>query len=113
MATQTRTLTGAGAAARRSEGVWRDAFGRLRKNKLAIAGAFGVLFLLFCGLFGPILAPWPYQAQDLQAIAANGNEPLAPFQNMSHPLGTDQLGRDIMSRLLDGAQVGMTVAFVV
>src|SRR6185295_6778714 len=37
----------------------------------------------------------------------------APFQNPSHILGTDSLGRDILSRLLDGAQVSMTVAFVV
>ena len=45
MATQTRTLPGVAATARRSEGVWRDAFGRLRKNKLALLGAFGVFLL--------------------------------------------------------------------
>jgi len=113
MATQTRALPGTVVATRRSEGVWRDAFGRLRKNKLAIVGAFGVGLLLFAGIFGPLLAPWHYSAQDLQAIALNHNEPLAPFQSMAHPLGTDQLGRDQLSRLLDGAQVSMTVAFVV
>ena len=113
MATQTRSLPGVATTARRSEGVWRDAFGRLRKNKLALLGAFGVFLLLFAGIFGPLLAPWPYQVQDLEAITANNNLPIPPFQTISHPLGTDQLGRDILSRLLDGAQVSMTVAFVV
>ena len=113
MATQTRALPGAGTIARRSEGVWRDAWKRLRRNRLAVVGLGGVILLAFGGVFGPILAPWNYRVQDLAAVAANGNEPLAPFFSMSHPLGTDQLGRDLMSRLLDGAQVSLTVALVV
>ena len=113
MATQTKALPDTGVAVRRSEGVWRDAWKRLRRNKLAIVGMVGVLLLAFAGIFGPLLAPWPYQVQDIDAVVANGNEPLAPFENMSHPLGTDQLGRDLMSRLLDGAQVSLTVALVV
>ncbi len=113
MATQTKALPNAGVAVRRSEGVWRDAWKRLRRNRLAIVGMFGVLLLAFGGIFGPMLAPWPYQVQDIAAVVANGNEPLPPFQDMSHPLGTDQLGRDLMSRLLDGAQVSLTVALVV
>jgi len=113
MATQTKVRPGAGVAVRRSEGVWRDAWKRLRKNRLAIVGMFGVFLLAFAGIFGPLLAPWPYQVQDITAVVANGNEPIPPFQDMSHPLGTDQLGRDLMSRLLDGAQVSLTVALVV
>jgi oligopeptide transport system permease protein len=113
MATQTRALPGTATTARRSEGVWRDAWKRLRKNRLAIVGGIGVLLLIFAGVFGPLLAPWPYRVQDLAAVIANGNQPLAPFQDMAHPLGTDQLGRDLLSRLLDGAQVSLTVALVV
>lgn len=112
MATQTKAIPGV-VAVRRSEGVWRDAWKRLRKNRLAVVGGFGILLLAFGGIFGPILAPWDYQVQDIPVVVANGNEPLAPFQDMSHPLGTDQLGRDLMSRLLDGAQVSLTVALVV
>lgn len=113
MATQTRALPGTATTARRSEGVWRDAWKRLRRNRLAIVGGIGVLLLIFAGVFGPLLAPWPYRVQDLAAVIANGSQPLAPFQDMSHPLGTDQLGRDLLSRLLDGAQVSLTVALVV
>jgi oligopeptide transport system permease protein len=113
MATQTRAIPGTQVASRRSEGVWRDAWKRLRRNKLAVLGMIGVGLLAFAGLFGPMLAPWDYQQQDINAVVLNGNEPLAPFENMAHPLGTDQLGRDLLSRLLDGAQVSLTVALVV
>jgi oligopeptide transport system permease protein len=113
MATQTRTLPGTSVVARRSEGVWKDAFKRLRRNRLALLGAFGVFTLAFAGILGPTLAPWGYQEQDLPAIAENLNEPIPPFQHPDHILGTDQLGRDQLSRLLDGAQVSLTVALVV
>ena len=113
MATQTRALPGTATVGRRSEGVWRDAWKRLRKNRLAVLGGFGVLLLAFAGIAGPFLAPVPYQVQDIKAVVANGNQPIPPFVSMAHPLGTDQLGRDLMSRLLDGAQVSLTVALVV
>ena len=41
---------------------------------------------LFCGIFGPFIAPWPYQVQDLQAVFANGNRPLPPL-SPNHILG--------------------------
>lgn len=97
---------------RQSAGLWGDAFGRLVKNRLAILGLFLVILLLFAGIFGPIIAPWPYQVQDLQAVFANGNRPLPPL-SPNHILGTDQLGRDLLSRLLDGARISVSVAFVV
>ena len=93
-------------------GPWREAAGRLFKNKLAVVGLVLVLLLLFCGIFGPMLAPWPYQVQDLPAVFANGGRPLPPL-SPNHFLGTDQLGRDLFSRLLDGARISVTVAFVV
>jgi oligopeptide transport system permease protein len=93
-------------------GLWGDAFGRLLKNRLAVVGLVLVLLLLFVGIFGPLLAPWPYQVQDLQAVFANGNRPLPPF-SPNHILGTDNLGRDLLSRLLDGARISVSVAFVV
>lgn len=100
------------AKPRQSAGLWSDAFGRLRKNRLAIFGLVLVILFLFAGAFGPILAPWDYKVQDLQAIFANGNRPITPL-SPGHPLGTDSLGRDLLSRLLDGARISVTVAFVV
>ncbi|HEX7346417.1 MAG TPA: ABC transporter permease [Candidatus Limnocylindrales bacterium] len=102
------------AAQRRpaSASLWRDAWGRLRKNRLAILGLVLVFLLLFAGIFGPLIAPWPYQVQDLQAVFAGGGGPLPPG-SPNHVLGTDQLGRDLLSRLLDGARISVSVAFVV
>lgn len=100
------------AQPRASAGLWSDAFGRLRKNRLAILGLVLVILLLFAGVFGPIIAPWPYQVQDLEAIFANNNRPLPPG-SPNHLLGTDSLGRDLLSRLLDGARISVSVAFVV
>ena len=112
MATVTRPLPGQLVVERRSAGLWRDAFGRLRKNRLAVVGLIMVILLLFVGIFGPFLAPWPYAYQDLDAIVAGGGGPLPPG-SPGHLLGTDQLGRDLLSRLLDGARISVSVAIVV
>ena len=100
------------ARPRTSPGLWGDAWGRLRKNRLAILGLALVVGMLFLGVFGPMLAPWPYQHQDLKAVAAAGGGPLPPG-SPGHILGTDQLGRDLFSRLLDGARISVSVALVV
>jgi oligopeptide transport system permease protein len=112
MATNATVLEGRLAKPKQSAGLWSDAFGRLRKNRLAILGLVLVILLLSAGLFGPIVAPWDYKVQDLQAIFANGNRPLPPF-SPGHLFGTDSLGRDLLSRMLDGARISVTVAFVV
>lgn len=112
MATNTAVQGRIAVRPRRSAGLWSDAFGRLRKNRLAILGLILVLLLLFVGIFGPLIAPWPYQVQDLAPVFANGNRPLPPL-SPNHILGTDTLGRDLLSRLLDGARISVSVAFVV
>jgi len=113
MATNTTAVQGRVATKpKASVGPWREAFGRLIRNKLAVLGLILVSLLLFFGIFGPFIAPWPYQVQDLQAVFANGGRPLPPL-SPGHLLGTDQLGRDLLSRLLDGARISVTVAFVV
>src|SRR3954453_7620671 len=112
MATNTTAVQAKAATPVAAAGPWREAFGLLHGNTLAIVGLILVSLLLFCGIFGPLIAPWPYQVQDLAAVQANGNRPLPPL-SPGHLLGTDQLGRDLLSRLLDGARIRITVAFVV
>jgi ABC-type dipeptide/oligopeptide/nickel transport system permease subunit len=92
MATNTAVQGRLAVRPRRSAGLWSDAFGRLRKNRLAILGLVIVSLFLFVGVFGPFIAPWPYQVQDLQPVFANGNRPLPPG-SPNHLLGTDSLGR--------------------
>ena len=112
MTTQAATAQASVVRATPSTGLWRDAWGRLRKNKLAIVGLMLVIALVFLGVFGPYLAPYPYSQQDLKAVFAGGGGPLPPG-SPGHVLGTDQLGRDLLSRLLDGARISVSVAFVV
>src|SRR6188472_2601896 len=112
MTTSAASAQQAAVRERPSTGLWRDAWGRLLKNRLAILGLFLVITLIFLCVSGPLLAPYPYSQQDLKAVQANGNRPLPPL-SPNHILGTDQLGRDLLSRLLDGARISVTVAFVV
>jgi oligopeptide transport system permease protein len=112
MATNVAARGAIAVGSRRGTGLWADAFGRLIKNRLAILGLFIVLLFLTAGILGPILAPVDYRIQDLQAVFANGGRPLGPL-SPGHLLGTDQLGRDLLSRLLDGARISVSVAFVV
>ena len=108
----TETLRGGIAKPKPSASLWRDAFGRLRKNKLAMLGLILVGFVAFIAIFGSFLAPYNYQDQDLAAVVANKGQPLPPLSG-GHILGTDQIGRDLLSRLMDGARISMSVAIVV
>ena len=112
MANRSNALEQPAAAQERSTSLWGDAWRRLIRNRLAVLGGFFVLVLFFLLFFGPAIAPFPYQEQHLKELVANGNNPISPFQGQ-FILGTDDLGRDLLSRLLDGAQISMTVALVV
>src|SRR5919197_3841553 len=73
----------------------RDAWYQLSRNKLALAGSIIAVLFGLAAIFGPIAAPEDPARQDLLATF----EP--PFSH-GHLLGTDQLGRDVLSRLLEG-----------
>ena len=79
----------------------RDALRRLRKNKLAMAGLTVVIFLALLAIFADVLAPYPYTKVNFSRL----NE--APSRD--YPLGTDQIGRDLLSRMIYGARVSMLV----
>jgi oligopeptide transport system permease protein len=112
MANRTGALEAPAAATpRKSASLWGDAFRRLLKNRLAVVGGVIVLFLVFIAIAGPFLTPYSYRAQDLDAVR-EARGPVNPFSG-PHLLGTDNLGRDLLSRLMDGARISMTVALVV
>ena len=79
----------------------RDALRRLRKNRLAMAGLAVVVVLLLLAIFADVLAPYPYTKVNFGRL----NE--APSRD--YPLGTDQIGRDLLSRMIYGARVSMLV----
>jgi ABC-type dipeptide/oligopeptide/nickel transport system permease subunit len=95
----------------RSRGFWGDAWRRLLRSPSGLAGLVVVLAITVIALIGPLLIPWPYYEQDLEAVVAYGGA-IPPGVDPNHPLGTDRLGRDQLARVVDGAQVSLTVALV-
>jgi peptide/nickel transport system permease protein len=90
----------AGAATQRSPGYWRNVLTRLLADKVAVGAGIVVLLLLGLALFGSWIAPVdPYQSSMLSRLKPIGTE--------GHPLGTDELGRDMLSRLIVGAQLSL------
>ncbi|MEN6473357.1 MAG: ABC transporter permease [Syntrophaceae bacterium] len=77
---------------------------RFFHDKLAMAGLVTVLFFFFISLGAPILAPYDPNVIDV----ANVLSPPSP----SHPFGTDELGRDVLSRMIYGAGISLKVGFV-
>lgn len=86
---------------RKETNLWRDAWRRLLRNKLAVAGMVVVLFFLFLAVFADLIAPYRYDDADFAKTYQ--------FPNMEHPLGTSPLGQDMLSRLIYGARVSMLV----
>ncbi len=82
----------------------RDAFIRLRKNKAAMASLFFLLFVALIACVTPWLAPYSYEGQnlDLGAVGPTGE----------HWLGTDTLGRDLLTRIMYGSRISLSVGLI-
>ena len=84
--------------------LWSDAVSRLIKNKAAMVGAIILFVLILCAIFAPYIAPYSYSFQNLDLGASPPSS--------EHLLGTDILGRDLLSRILYGARISLMVGFV-
>jgi len=85
----------------RGSSLYRDAWRRLVRNKLAVVGGITIIFLCLVAIFADVLAPYPYAKANFGKIYE--------FPSGEFPLGTDQLGRDVLSRMIYGARVSMLV----
>ena len=94
------------SASEKTPGAVSSALGRLHAK--AFSGGSIVLIFILLGIFGPLLAPHDPNKQELTTM-------MRPPQGMggAHVLGTDNLGRDILSRIVYGARVSLLVAFAV
>ena len=75
----------------------------LKRNKVAVISFFFIVFLILVAIFGPIIFP-DYQKQDL----LNTLQP----PSKEHILGTDEQGRDVLTRLIRGTRISLTIGFV-
>jgi peptide/nickel transport system permease protein len=88
----------------RARGLWQDAFQRLRRNRGAIIGLAILVGLALMAVFAPLVAPEKPNVM----IPVDALEP----PGAKYPFGTDQFGRDILSRIIFGARLSLQVGFV-
>src|SRR5215212_8222370 len=97
--------------------LWRDAFHRLQRNKMAIAGLVVIIVITLLAILAPLLPlqdPVGYMSRE--ADPGGGGTRLPPFWseggNAKFLLGTDASGRDVLSRIVFGAQVSLMVGVI-
>jgi peptide/nickel transport system permease protein len=83
---------------------FQDVIRKLRKNKLAMLGFGFIVFLIVMAIIGPFLSPYGYSDQSL----LESNMP----PSGTHWFGTDDLGRDVFSRIWYGARISLTIGIV-
>ncbi len=79
-------------------------FKRLRKNKMAMIGLGIIIILILAAVFAPLLAPYSYADMDLKIMHSG--------PSAAHWFGTDELGRDILSRILYGARYSLSLGIL-
>lgn len=89
----------------RSKNYYVESFGRLKENRVAMLGLVIIAVFILLALFAPAIAPYdPYQQQ----WEAKLEDP-----SIQHLAGTDELGRDILSRLIFGARISLSIGFLI
>lgn len=83
---------------------WKVVWKRLRRNKLALAGLYILVFMILLAIIGPMLSPYKMEQFDLEYIS------MGP--TLAHPLGTDDIGRDLLTRLIYGGRISLSVGLV-
>jgi oligopeptide transport system permease protein len=84
--------------------LWQDAWTRLRKNRLAMIGFGFLVLIMFLSLITPWIAPYGYEEQNLNLGATP--------PSAAHWLGTDNFGRDMLTRIFYGGRVSLMVGFI-
>ncbi|MGW7917110.1 oligopeptide ABC transporter permease [Staphylococcus xylosus] len=118
---------------RESKNFWQDAWTQLKRNKLAVVGMIGLIFIVLLALIGPLLSSHDYAEQDVERRNLPAKIPVLdqisflPFDGEGAQgvdaykeagvkenfwFGTDQLGRDLWSRTWQGAQVSLFIGVV-
>ncbi len=84
--------------------LWKDAFRRLLKNKMAVLGGIIVIVLLILAIFAPYIAPYHYAEGSLKDNYAKPGD--------KYLLGADFMGRDVLSRIIYGTRISLSVGIV-
>lgn len=121
MATATQLASVAGErslAGRHARGLWSDAWRRLRRNRMAVAGLGYLLALVVVALCAPLIAPHNPVKSDVRRAGAYRKAAWLPDPDprragdWAYPLGSDSVGRDVFSRLVYGTRLSLIVGFI-
>lgn len=97
---------------RKQRSLWQDAWWRLRRNKAAMLGLGIIALTAFLAIFASFIAPYDPTAQDTKA---NNMDPFwvnSIYHSSKYLLGSDELGRDILSRLIWSTRISLIVGLV-
>ncbi len=95
-------------ASRKKESYGSLVFRNFCRNKLAVLGLIIVIFFIICAVFAPWIAP--YDPSEMHLKDAPNGIPAAPSEK--YLLGTDNLGRDLLSRIIYGGRISLSVGFI-
>ena len=87
---------------------FRRRFARFARNRLALAGALCLLFLIVVAVLAPWIVPYPDDVADSLNFDAVLQAP-----TLEHPMGTDEVGRDVLTRVMAGARWSLSMAAIV
>lgn len=98
---------------RKSTTYWRDAMGRLAKNKVALVCAIVIIFIILCSIVIPFISPFEGREQHYSHTNAGFWTVCTEGDTVGavHIVGTDTLGRDLFTRAWEGGRVSMFIAF--
>ena len=91
-------------------GLWTDAWRRFRRNRLAVASLITVLLIVTLAIIAPLLQHFGILADPTKQDVVHN---FAPTGSPGHPLGTDDLGRDVLSKVIFGSQVSLAIGILV
>ncbi len=100
----TKTVTIGKKRSKEKESMFRITMRRLFKNKLAVAGLIIIVLMILISVFAPLIAPYGFEEQD------SYNTLQQP--SWEHPFGTDDLGRDILSRIIYGGRNSLSIGII-
>ena len=83
---------------------WKDSFKRLKKNKMSMFCLGVIILLVLIAIFAPLLAPYDPNLQDYSALLQGPSK--------AHLLGTDEYGRDLLSRIIYGTRISLSVGIL-
>lgn len=83
---------------------WKDAWRRIKQNKVAFSGLIILIVYIVLAIFGPMISQYEYTAID--------SSRMNQFISSEHWFGTDELGRDLWTRVWRGARVSLAIGFI-